>query len=53
MKNILQTGDKEGKNIYHMGGEVKMDLGVTDKWGEYYLSEQYQKNVVDKTEAAL
>lgn len=30
-----------------------MDLGVTDKWGEYYLSEQYQKNVVDKTEAAL
>jgi len=31
MTNILQTGDKEGKNIYHMGGKVKMDLGVTDK----------------------
>ena len=44
MKNILQTGDKEGKNIYHMGGEVKMDLGVTGKWGENYLSGQYRKN---------
>ncbi len=31
MKNILQTSDKESKNIFHMGGGMKMDLGVTDK----------------------
>lgn len=53
MKNILQTGDKEGKNIYHMGGEVKMDLGVTGKWGENYLSGQYRKNAAAGTNGGV
>ena len=53
MKNILQFGDKEGKNIYHMGGEVKMDLGVTGKWGENYLSGQYRKNAAAGTNGGV